>query len=150
MRPPGGPHAIRRRREVAQKVAESGAVLLKNTGRALPLTGKDTSIGLIGPTAKTPKVTGGSSSSVVPDSAASPLDTVTARAGRHPPVRYAAGVDTGDPIPPRPSAPPCRSTRTARSPPHRTPPSTTAAPSLRAHRRRLLLRLRPPPPPTAC
>lgn len=85
--------------KVAQKVAESGAVLLKNTGRALPLTGKDTGIGLIGPTAKTPKVTGGGSSSVVPDSAASPLDTITARAGRHTTVRYAAGVDTGDPIP---------------------------------------------------
>ncbi|WP_427917237.1 glycoside hydrolase family 3 C-terminal domain-containing protein [Streptomyces sp. cg40] len=85
--------------KVAQKVAESGAVLLKNTGGALPLTGKDTSIGLIGPTAKTPKVTGGGSSSVVPDSAASPLDTIGARAGRHTAVRYAAGVDTGDPIP---------------------------------------------------
>ncbi|MEW1780019.1 glycoside hydrolase family 3 C-terminal domain-containing protein [Streptomyces sp. NPDC086777] len=85
--------------KVAQKVAESGAVLLKNTGAALPLTGKDTSIGLIGPTARTPKVTGGGSSHVVPDSAASPLDTVTARAGRHTTVRYAAGGDTGDPIP---------------------------------------------------
>ncbi|MFJ9631612.1 glycoside hydrolase family 3 C-terminal domain-containing protein [Streptomyces sp. NPDC101175] len=85
--------------KVAQKVAESGAVLLKNTGGALPLTGKETSIGLIGPTAKTPKVTGGGSSNVVPDSAASPLDTITARAGRHTTVSYAAGVDTGDPIP---------------------------------------------------
>ncbi|MER6085817.1 glycoside hydrolase family 3 C-terminal domain-containing protein [Streptomyces sp. NPDC001833] len=85
--------------KVAQKVAESGAVLLKNTGGALPLTRKDTSIGLIGPTAKTPKVTGGGSSNVVPDSAASPLDTITERAGRHATVRYAAGVDTGDPIP---------------------------------------------------
>ncbi|MEV5846589.1 glycoside hydrolase family 3 C-terminal domain-containing protein [Streptomyces sp. NPDC051985] len=86
--------------KVAQKVAESGAVLLKNTGKALPLTGEDTSIGLIGPTAKTPKVTGGGSSNVVPDSAASPLDTITARAGRHATVRYAAGGDnTGVPIP---------------------------------------------------
>ncbi|MGW1626516.1 glycoside hydrolase family 3 protein, partial [Streptomyces sp. NPDC002172] len=85
--------------KVSQKVAESGAVLLKNTGEALPLTGEDTSIGLVGPTAKTPKVTGGGSSNVVPDSAASPLDTITARAGRHATVRYAAGVDTGDPIP---------------------------------------------------
>ncbi|MET9085919.1 glycoside hydrolase family 3 C-terminal domain-containing protein [Streptomyces sp. NPDC004237] len=60
----------------------------------------DTSIGLIGPTAKTPKVTGGGSSNVVPDSAASPLDTITARAGRHAAVRYAAGGDnTGVPIP---------------------------------------------------
>ncbi|MGW0579461.1 glycoside hydrolase family 3 C-terminal domain-containing protein [Streptomyces sp. NPDC002920] len=86
--------------KAAQKVAESGAVLLKNTGNVLPLTGKDTSIGLIGPTAKTPKVTGGGSSNVVPDSAASPLDTITQRAGRHATVRYAAGGDhTGAPIP---------------------------------------------------
>ncbi|GAA2350235.1 beta-glucosidase family protein [Streptomyces violaceusniger] len=86
--------------KVAQKVAESGSVLLKNTGKALPLTGEDTDIGLIGPTAKTPKVTGGGSSNVVPDSAASPLDTITQRAGRKATVRYAAGVDTtGAPIP---------------------------------------------------
>ena len=86
--------------KVAQKVAESGAVLLTNTGDALPLTDRDTSIGLIGPTAKTPKVTGGGSSNVVPDSAASPLDTITARAGRHATVRYAAGGDkTGVPLP---------------------------------------------------
>ncbi|WP_150136258.1 glycoside hydrolase family 3 C-terminal domain-containing protein [Streptomyces hyaluromycini] len=86
--------------KVAQKVAESGAVLLKNTGEALPLTGEDTSIGLIGPTARTPKVTGGGSSNVVPDSAASPLDTITERAGPHTTVRYAAGGDnTGVPIP---------------------------------------------------
>ncbi|MEU6557095.1 glycoside hydrolase family 3 C-terminal domain-containing protein [Streptomyces sp. NPDC046915] len=86
--------------KIAQKVAESGSVLLKNTGKALPLTGKNTSIGLIGPTAKTPKVTGGGSSHVVPDSAASPLATITQRAGRNATVRYAAGVDsTGAPIP---------------------------------------------------
>ncbi|WP_445519759.1 beta-glucosidase [Streptomyces sp. NEAU-174] len=86
--------------KVAQQVAESGSVLLKNTGKALPLTDEDTDIGLIGPTAKTPKVTGGGSSNVVPDSAASPLDTITQRAGRKATVRYAAGVDTtGAPIP---------------------------------------------------
>lgn len=86
--------------KVAQKVAESGSVLLKNTGKALPLTGEDTNIGLIGPTAKTPKVTGGGSSNVVPDSAASPLATITQRAGRNATVRYAAGVDnTGAPLP---------------------------------------------------
>lgn len=86
--------------QIAQKVAESGSVLLKNTSKALPLTGKDTSIGLIGPTAKTPKVTGGGSSYVVPDSASSPLATITQRAGRNARVRYAAGGDnTGAPIP---------------------------------------------------
>ncbi|WP_069767799.1 glycoside hydrolase family 3 C-terminal domain-containing protein [Streptomyces sp. LUP30] len=85
---------------IAQKVAEAGSVLLKNTGKALPLTGADTSIGLIGPTAKTPKVTGGGSSYVVPDSASSPLATITQRAGRKATVRYAAGGDnTGAPIP---------------------------------------------------
>ncbi|MGW2639146.1 glycoside hydrolase family 3 C-terminal domain-containing protein [Streptomyces sp. NPDC001348] len=86
--------------KIAQKVAESGSVLLKNAGEALPLTGKNTSIGLIGPTARTPKVTGGGSSHVVPDSAASPLETITRRAGRHATVRHAAGVDnTGAPVP---------------------------------------------------
>ncbi|MGW0943540.1 glycoside hydrolase family 3 C-terminal domain-containing protein [Streptomyces sp. NPDC002623] len=85
---------------VAQQVAESGAVLLKNAGGSLPLTGEDTSIGLIGPTARTPKVTGGGSSNVVPDFAASPLDTITERAGAGATVRYAAGGDiTGLPIP---------------------------------------------------
>ncbi|MEU0058500.1 glycoside hydrolase family 3 C-terminal domain-containing protein, partial [Streptomyces sp. NPDC006334] len=86
--------------KIAQKVAESGSVLLKNTGKALPLTGKNTSIGLIGPTARTPKVTGGGSSYVVPDSAASPLATITRRAGRNATVRYATGVDnTGVALP---------------------------------------------------
>jgi beta-glucosidase len=85
---------------VAQQVAEDGAVLLKNTDHALPLTAKNTSIALIGPAAQTPKITGGGSAEVTPASAASPLQTITARAGTHTTVTYTAGVNSvGTPIP---------------------------------------------------
>jgi beta-glucosidase len=79
---------------VAQKVAEAGSVLLKNTAGALPLGSADTSIAVIGATAKRPKVTGNGSSGVTPVSAASPLDEIRDRAGSRADVRYAAGLDT--------------------------------------------------------
>jgi len=86
--------------KAAQSVAEQGSVLLKNSGGALPLNESDRSIGVIGPTGKTPKVGGGGSAHVVPASAASPLDTITQRAGGATTVRYATGIDTtGTPIP---------------------------------------------------
>ncbi|MEV5751794.1 glycoside hydrolase family 3 C-terminal domain-containing protein [Actinoallomurus sp. NPDC052308] len=80
--------------KVAQRVAESGAVLLKNAGGALPLTASDNRIAIIGPSAKTPKVGGGGSSSVTPDAATSPLDAITRRAGARASITYAAGGDT--------------------------------------------------------
>ena len=80
--------------KVAQKVAEAGAVLLKNERKALPLTKADRTIALIGPTAKTPKVGGGGSANVVPVSAASPLDTITARAGARTRVSWTTGIPT--------------------------------------------------------
>ena len=86
--------------KVAQSVAEQGAVLLKNSDRALPLGAGDRSIAVIGPTGKTPKVGGGGSAHVIPASAASPLDAITQRAGPGTSVRYATGIDTtGVPIP---------------------------------------------------
>jgi beta-glucosidase len=86
--------------KVAQTVAEKGAVLLKNDDGALPLTDDDRSLGLIGPTAKTPKIGGGGSAKVVPESAASPLDTIAARAGAGVRVEHAMGIDLeGAPIP---------------------------------------------------
>jgi beta-glucosidase len=86
--------------DVAQSVAEQGSVLLKNSDGALPLDNRDRSLALIGPTAKTPKVGGGGSAHVVPASAASPLDTITQRAGAGASVQWATGIDTtGSPIP---------------------------------------------------
>jgi beta-glucosidase len=86
--------------KVAQSVAEQGAVLLKSTSGALPLDDADKSIAVICPTGKTPKVGGGGSAHVVPESAASPLDTITQRAGAGATVQYATGIDLiGTPIP---------------------------------------------------
>ncbi|RMI36710.1 beta-glucosidase [Actinomadura harenae] len=78
----------------AQRVAESGAVLLRDRHGALPLTGRaGRDIAVIGPTARIPLITGGGSSHVVPDAAAAPLDTIRARAGAGAKVAYSAGTD---------------------------------------------------------
>lgn len=80
---------------VSRKVAENGAVLLRNEGQALPLAGDaGKSIAVIGPTAVDPKVTGLGSAHVVPDSAAAPLDTIKARAGAGATVTYETGEET--------------------------------------------------------
>ncbi|WP_432537000.1 glycoside hydrolase family 3 C-terminal domain-containing protein [Kineococcus arenarius] len=80
--------------QVAQQVAEAGAVLLKNDRNALPLaSGADADIAVIGPTAKTPVVTGGGSSRVLPESAAAPIDAITARAGTGADVGWSVGED---------------------------------------------------------
>ena len=78
----------------AQSVAEQGAVLLKNSGNALPLTGSSGSIALIGPAAATAKVDGGGSAAVTPPSAESPLAAITSRAGSSASVQYVPGLDT--------------------------------------------------------
>ncbi|MDL4772991.1 glycoside hydrolase family 3 C-terminal domain-containing protein [Actinomadura xylanilytica] len=78
----------------AQRIAESGAVLLRNEHGALPLTGRaGRSIAVIGPTARVPLINGGGSSHVIPDSAAAPLDAIRARAGAGGQVGYAVGTD---------------------------------------------------------
>ncbi|MEU5445192.1 glycoside hydrolase family 3 C-terminal domain-containing protein [Streptomyces griseofuscus] len=86
---------------VARQVAESGAVLLRNQDRMLPLDAAATDhLAVIGPTAKTPKVTGLGSSYIVPDTATAPLDAITAKLGRGAQVSYAEGEDVeGEPIP---------------------------------------------------
>ncbi|GAA5201064.1 glycoside hydrolase family 3 C-terminal domain-containing protein [Rugosimonospora acidiphila] len=86
----------------ALQVAESGGVLLRNSGSVLPLaTGSANSVAVIGAAAKTPKVNGGGSSHVLPAVApTSPVDQITARAGHATPVSYTTGYDpTGEPIP---------------------------------------------------
>jgi beta-glucosidase len=80
---------------VAQKVAEQGAVLLRNTDRALPLTGRTArDIALIGTPAQTPVIGGGGSSQVTPTSVTTPRAEITARAGTRATVTYSPGIDT--------------------------------------------------------
>ncbi|HEY7484097.1 MAG TPA: glycoside hydrolase family 3 C-terminal domain-containing protein [Streptosporangiaceae bacterium] len=77
---------------VAQTVAEAGAVLLRNKGGALPLTGAAArSIAVVGPTARVPLVGGGGSAHVIPDAAQAPLDAIRARAGIGSTVTYSVG-----------------------------------------------------------
>ncbi|MBM7784546.1 beta-glucosidase family protein [Tenggerimyces flavus] len=84
---------------VAKQVAEQGAVLLKNDRGTLPLKDNDDSIAVIGPTAKTPKFSGGGSGKGNPVSVNAPIDTIAARAGKDR-VTYAPGGDLfGAPIP---------------------------------------------------
>ncbi|PNE13395.1 glycosyl hydrolase [Amycolatopsis sp. BJA-103] len=79
--------------KVARQVAEQGAVLLRNEGGTLPLSGAaGQNLALIGPTAKVPKVGGKGSSLVTPAHASSPLDTITARAGKGAQVSYSQGI----------------------------------------------------------
>src|SRR4051812_8577229 len=75
--------------KVARKVAEDGAVLLRNRG-ALPL--KRGKLAVIGTPAKTPVIGGGGSSQVTPTHVTAPLDAIRARAGSS--VSYSPGVDT--------------------------------------------------------
>ncbi|MCQ8187433.1 beta-glucosidase family protein [Streptomyces rugosispiralis] len=85
----------------ALKVATAGGVLLRNEHGTLPLTGSAArSIAVVGPTGSIPFVSGGGSAHVVPDHAASPLETIRERAGKGARVRYALGEDVfGEKIP---------------------------------------------------
>ncbi len=85
--------------KVAKQVAEQGSVLLKNENDALPMKDNDDSIAVIGPTAKTPKFSGGGSGKGNPVSVNAPIDTISKRAGKDR-VTYAPGGDLfGAPIP---------------------------------------------------
>jgi beta-glucosidase len=87
--------------EAARKIAEAGAVLLRNEGAALPLDGENaTSIAVVGATALSAKVDGGGSSHVVCDFAEPPIDAVRRRAGTGSTVSYSVGSRMqGTPIP---------------------------------------------------
>lgn len=86
---------------VARRVAEAGAVLLRNRGGTLPLDGERIgSLAVIGATAQTPKVDGGGSSHVHCESATAPLDAIRERVGPGAAVTYAVGSRVeGAPIP---------------------------------------------------
>ncbi|AWZ17419.1 glycoside hydrolase family 3 protein [Streptomyces sp. ICC1] len=85
----------------ARRVAVAGAVLLRNERATLPLTGAAArSVAVIGPTGRTPFVSGGGSAHVVPDAAATPLAAIRRRAGAVSTVSYALGEDLyGRPLP---------------------------------------------------
>ncbi|WP_317695176.1 glycoside hydrolase family 3 C-terminal domain-containing protein [Aeromicrobium sp. REDSEA-S32_B7] len=86
---------------VAQRVAEDGAVLLRNEDDVLPLDpDAQQDLAVIGPTAKEPKVTGLGSSYVEPDYANAPVDTIRERA-QGADVSYEVGEELrGTPIGP--------------------------------------------------
>ena len=82
-------------RAVALKAAESGTVLLKNTGHALPLHASSTrSIAVIGADGSTNPITsGGGSSHVTVSSVISPLSGIQARVGPRTEVTSYSGTD---------------------------------------------------------
>jgi beta-glucosidase len=82
-------------RAVALRVAESGTVLLKNTGGALPLhVSSIRSIAVIGPSGSTHPITsGGGSSHVNASSVISPLSAIQSRVGRRTTVSSYSGTD---------------------------------------------------------
>lgn len=69
---------------VGQAVEKSGTVLLKNSGRVLPLgPGKDTSVAVIGSDAGQAAMTsGGGSAGVIPPYTVTPIDGIKARAAK--------------------------------------------------------------------
>ncbi|MGW6710838.1 glycoside hydrolase family 3 protein, partial [Streptomyces sp. NPDC054956] len=86
---------------IARRVAVAGAVLLRNERATLPLAGPAArSVAVVGPTGRTPFVSGGGSAHVVPEAAATPLDAIRKRAGNGSTVSYALGEDLyGRPLP---------------------------------------------------
>ncbi len=78
---------------VALQGATESIVLLKNTGRLLPLNAKKIhSIAVIGPNAAVARTGGGGSSLVAPKYAIAPLDGIKKLAGSGVKVKYALGV----------------------------------------------------------
>ncbi|MGV9551700.1 beta-glucosidase [Streptomyces ardesiacus] len=83
---------------IAQRVAEQGAVLLKNKQDTLPLSTRSGSLAVIGQPAQKPVIGGGGSSEVIPNTVTAPLDEIRKRATGA--VAYQPGLDlTGTRIP---------------------------------------------------
>jgi len=81
---------------VALRAAESGVVLLKNSGSILPLSASPGSIAVIGADAKTAPVSaGGGSSTVKAPYVVTPLAAITSTWGRHATVTYSQGGPRG-------------------------------------------------------
>lgn len=84
----------RAHRDVALDMARGSIVLVKNERNALPLEpgAKLNSLAVIGPGAVFPRVGGGGSGEVRPESASRPLDELQALLGPNTKVQYAAGI----------------------------------------------------------
>ncbi len=79
---------------VARRIADAGAVLLRNEAQALPLTGQDlTDLVVVGPSAAAPLIGGGGSARVPAFRADPVLQALTRRAGPEGRVRYVPGID---------------------------------------------------------
>lgn len=87
--------------EVARRVAEGGAVLLRNRDAVLPLDGENpVDIAVVGAAAWSPKVDGGGSSHVVCEFAGAPVEAIRRRASGGSTVTYSVGARMeGTPIP---------------------------------------------------
>jgi beta-glucosidase len=83
-------------KDVARRVAEEAAVLLKNDGDVLPLDpGKVHTVAVIGPNADILTYGGGGSALVVPDHVVTPLDAIKSLLGDKATVTYIPAVANG-------------------------------------------------------
>ena len=90
---------------VSQDVAEAGTVLLKNSGKTLPLKSNGGSVAVIGPAASAqPQYTGGGSARVTSTFSVTPLQGLQAAAGPGTKVSYTQGLPTDTSLTPIPSA----------------------------------------------
>ena len=90
---------------VARDIAESGAVLLRNSGSALPLSPDVKSIAVIGPDGGDAAFTaGGGSSHVKAPYVVTPYQGIAKRAGSGVDVTYTAGILPDGQLPPVPSS----------------------------------------------
>ncbi|WP_211194921.1 beta-glucosidase family protein [Halorhabdus amylolytica] len=79
--------------DLARRVAERGAVLLRNEEATLPLSEDLDSIAVIGPNAETAKIGGGGSSEVTPAASIGPLSGIRERVDGGTTVEFARGVE---------------------------------------------------------
>ena len=90
---PEGALGVEDHRDVAQRVAERGTVLLQNENDVLPISPDIDSIAVIGPNADTAKVGGGGSSRVTPERTVSPLEGIRERVDGDTRVAVARGTE---------------------------------------------------------
>jgi beta-glucosidase len=80
-------------RALARRIAEEGAVLLKNTGSLLPLDRSAIkSIAVLGPNAKVARTGGGGSSLVAAYDSISPLEGLRKKLGKNTVIHFAGGI----------------------------------------------------------